>query len=251
MADPLELELKLEFDPADRERLESARPLKSAHGETHRLVSTYFDTPARDLLKAGYSLRVRRIGRRRVQTVKAAGDPSAGLFVRPEWERPVKGDAPLLDGESGPLVQEIGAKKLDRIEPIFVTDVKRTTFRIDLAGAKIELAIDDGEVRAGGRAEPIAEVELELRGGSLESGARLCPRRRRGARGGEGGTDHARPQWRRRRCVSRDRAGLHSPFPSQRGVAHPVRERGIASSGAGGAAPAAVRLLALQAAAHR
>jgi triphosphatase len=169
MADPIELELKLEFDPADRERLETAQPLKSADAETNRLVSTYFDTPAEDLRGAGYSLRVRRHGRQRIQTVKAARGSSAGLFARPEWERPVKGDRPLLDGESGPLVEEVGAGVLDRIEAVFVTDVKRTIRQLDRAGTNIELAIDDGEVRAGNHAEQLSELELELRGGSPQA----------------------------------------------------------------------------------
>ncbi len=166
MADRVELELKLEFEPADRQRLESAPPLEAMHGEAHRLVSTYFDTPARDLREAGYSLRVRRSGEQRVQTVKAAGGASAGLFVRAEWERPIEGDAPVLDGDSGPLAETVGARALGRIEAVFRTDVERTTFGVDTAGANLELAIDAGEVRAGRRAEPISELELELRGGA-------------------------------------------------------------------------------------
>lgn len=165
----LELELKLEFDPADRERLESALPLKAADVETSRLVSTYFDTPAEDLRDAGWSLRVRRQGRRRTQTLKAAGTPAAGMFARTEYERPVKGDRPQLDDESGPLALEVGAGLLDRIAPVFVTDVQRTVRRIDGAGANIELAVDDGEVRAGRRAERLSEVELELRGGAPQA----------------------------------------------------------------------------------
>ena len=40
MADPVELELKLEFEPADRQRLDAVPPLEAMHGEAHRLVST-------------------------------------------------------------------------------------------------------------------------------------------------------------------------------------------------------------------
>src|SRR6185436_16223480 len=122
---PLELELKLEFDPADRERLESTEPLKSADGETQRLLSTYFDTPAGDVREAGYSLRVRQQGRERIQTVKAVGGPAAGLFARQEWERPIRGDKPLLDGAEEPLAKAVGATMLGRIRPAFVTEVQR------------------------------------------------------------------------------------------------------------------------------
>lgn len=165
MADPQELELKLEFDPADRERLDTALP-EIADGETDRLVSTYFDTPAAELRAAGYSLRVRRQGRQRTQTVKAARGASAGLFERSEWERRIKSDKPLLDAEAGPLAEAVGAKALARIKPLFVTDVERATSRVDRADGAVELAIDEGEIRAGRRAERLSELELELGGGS-------------------------------------------------------------------------------------
>src|SRR5437868_7992867 len=149
MVDPRELELKLEFDPADRNRLDASELLKSGDAKTTRLVSTYFDTPAGELREAGYSLRVRRQGRQRTQTVKADRPSSAGLFERPEWERPIRGDQPLLDGEGGPLIEEVGAGVLDRIDAVFVTDVKRTIWQIESGGTAIELAIDVGEIRAG------------------------------------------------------------------------------------------------------
>src|SRR5260370_13958207 len=95
MADPLELELKLELDRGDRKRLRSINLLKSAHGETHRLVSTYFDTPARELRQAGFSLRVRRIGRKTVQNGKATGQPPPGLFSAPARVRPPREDRAL------------------------------------------------------------------------------------------------------------------------------------------------------------
>lgn len=166
MADPLELELKLEFDPADRKALESAGQIRSLKGRTEHLVSTYFDTPGRDLLEAGYSLRVRRNGRKRVQTVKSDGGPAAGLFARQEWEQPIHGDKPRLNGAGEPLALAVGAAALAHIRPLFVTDVGRTTHGIDHVDAAFDLAVDEGEVRANGRAEPISEIELELTRGS-------------------------------------------------------------------------------------
>lgn len=166
MTDPLEIELKLEFDAADRRRLGSAPALKGAAGQSRHLVSTYFDTPANDLLAAGYTLRVRRNGAARIQTVKASGVPSAGLFVRSEWECPLEDDRPRFDPACGPLAEVIGTPQLERIGPAFTTDMKRRILRIEHDGATIELAVDQGEVRAGDRVEPVCEVELELRDGS-------------------------------------------------------------------------------------
>ena len=165
-ADPVEIELKLDFEPADRTRLRAALAALQARGSTRHLVSTYFDTPERDIAKAGYVLRVRRDGRRRVQTVKAVASAAAGLFERAEWEHPLRGGRPCFDDRSGPLAHAVGAHALGRLEPLFLTDVHRTVFRIDAASAAIELALDEGECRADVRVAPICELELELRSGT-------------------------------------------------------------------------------------
>ena len=167
MAVMQEVELKLEFEPDDRPRLEAALAPKPAPRARH-LVTTYFDTPGRDLLKAGYTLRVRQSGKQHVQTVKQTGPAAAGLFDRAEWEQPLAGMQPRLDGRSGPIVRAVGAGKLARIKPAFITDVRRRTFRIAEADSDIEVAVDGGEIRAGELREPLSEIELEHRAGSIE-----------------------------------------------------------------------------------
>ncbi|GAA0316496.1 inorganic triphosphatase [Sphingomonas oligophenolica] len=166
MAHMLELELKLEFEPGDRPRLEAAIAPKPGARPRH-LVTTYFDTPSRDLLKAGYTLRVRQSGKRHVQTVKAVGAASAGLFERPEWEHPIAGEQPLFDARSGPIVRAMGARKLARLRPAFVTDVRRRTFRVAGADSDMEIAVDVGEIRSGELCEPLSEIEFEHRSGSI------------------------------------------------------------------------------------
>jgi inorganic triphosphatase YgiF len=42
------------------------------------------------------SLRVRRIGRRHIQTIKQESGESAALFTRNEWEHPIGGRQPDL-----------------------------------------------------------------------------------------------------------------------------------------------------------
>lgn len=166
MSDPVEVELKLEYDPADRDRLVASPLLGAARSEPKRLVATYFDTPDLQLDKAGYTLRIRKAGRRRTQTVKASSSRAAGLFVRGEWERPVKGDQPILDARAGPLGERIDAPTLARIASVFVTDVERHSGPIERPGGTlIEYAIDSGEVRAGARSMPLSEIELELKQG--------------------------------------------------------------------------------------
>src|SRR5581483_2236826 len=129
------------------------------------LVSTYFDTPDRALNRGKMALRVRKRGRRFVQTVKAeAGDDIA---ARGEWEDAIaEPDPDLAAPQSGARLQQIlnGAA----LEPLFTTTVRRTMARLaPLPGTLIEVAIDEGEIRAGDGAisEPIAELELELKSG--------------------------------------------------------------------------------------
>lgn len=159
-AGPVEIELKLEFDRADRARLLALLAAPAAGTKRH-LVSTYFDTPGRDIAHAGYTLRVRRDGRRNVQAVKSLAS-GAGLFARPEWEHSLRGDRPLFDQRSGPLIAMIGSHALESVAPEFVTDIRRSRFRIDSDEAAIEVAIDEGEVRGSGRTERLCEIELEL-----------------------------------------------------------------------------------------
>ncbi|ATE64565.1 CYTH and CHAD domain-containing protein [Rhizorhabdus dicambivorans] len=170
MDDPLEIELKLEFDPSDRERLLGCALLGVEGQSPKRLCATYFDTPDLKLDKAGYVLRIRKEGTRHVQTVKAASRQAAGLFVRGEWERKVGGGKPVLDDKAGPLTQLFDAATLEKIAPLFVTDVERLAGPIERKdGSLVEYAIDAGEVRAGARHQALSEIELELKQGSPET----------------------------------------------------------------------------------
>jgi inorganic triphosphatase YgiF len=167
MTDPTEIELKLEFDPASRERLNATEPLTGAEGRTEHLITTYFDTPDRQIWKAGYSVRIRRKGGKRIQTIKAMG--GAGLFARGEWEREVDGDTPVLDTAGNVPTLAIDPKVLGRTGEIFATDVLRTARTIDDGKARFECAIDEGEIRAGRHKLTLNEIELEMKDGSPRS----------------------------------------------------------------------------------
>src|SRR5262249_52086117 len=54
------------------------------------------------------------------------------------------------------------------LHPIFETVVQRTTRSIKIKDSEIELAIDDGEVRAGDERQDLREAEFELKAGSAE-----------------------------------------------------------------------------------
>ncbi len=163
----METEIKLAIAPRAAARLRTHPALAGAKGVTTRLHSAYFDTPAYELLRAGVALRLRRVGRRWVQTLKARADAGGMLSQRPEWEAVVLGGRPnltLLPPEAQALLPEGVA---GRIVPVFETVFRRTTWQVEREASRIEVALDRGEVRAAGRTMPIAEVELELKAGEL------------------------------------------------------------------------------------
>ena len=160
--EPIEIELKLEFQPDAGGVLRAAPELGDAgDGADRHLVATYFETPDGDLEKAGFSLRIRRDGRQHVQTLKAGGK-AAGLFVRPEWDRPVRGWTPVLDDPDSPFVTALDPAWRERISAAFTTDVRRNRRCIAFGDARVECAIDIGTVDTGVHQDALAEVELEL-----------------------------------------------------------------------------------------
>ncbi len=162
-----EIELKLAVPPKE---LEKAQRVLSAWSTKHRpaqrrLASVYYDTPSLDLQRRALTLRVRREGRRFIQTVKAEGLSGRDPLRRGEWEDPIEGEQPeLAASESGEQLPS--SLKPDQLRPIFSTVVRRSLQTIGpRPDTKIEVAADRGEIRANGSSEPISEVELELRQG--------------------------------------------------------------------------------------
>ncbi|MFN7344653.1 MAG: CYTH domain-containing protein, partial [Betaproteobacteria bacterium] len=82
-----EVELKLLVPPAQHARLQS-RLRAFGVPRVQMVDSVYFDTAARALARAGLALRLRRQGRRWLQTLKTGGGEAA-LATRDEWEVPV------------------------------------------------------------------------------------------------------------------------------------------------------------------
>lgn len=157
-----EIELKLEVAGKDADAIEASGLLVANH-ETIRQHSIYFDTPDHQLSKAGLSLRIRRSGERRIQTVKAVGTSAAGLFARSEWEIPVRDDTPTLNDATP--VQAVLGDTIKAISPAFEVEVQRRVWRMSESGATIELVLDRGNAIAGDRRSAICEIELELKQG--------------------------------------------------------------------------------------
>lgn len=165
-----EVELKLAVGEGDRAAIDKA--LRALPGvvkrrTAQRLVTTYFDTRDHALDAAGVSLRIRRKGRGRVQTIKS-GATGAGLFDRSESERAVTADAPVLtEDERAGLGETLGEKPPadDALLAVFVTNVKRTLYDATRGGSAIEVALDEAIVEADGRNAGFLELELELKAG--------------------------------------------------------------------------------------
>jgi inorganic triphosphatase YgiF len=169
MSPPREIELKLEVPADSLARLTRSSLIRAAGKKSYKpstLVSVYFDTDKLKLRNKGLSLRVRRAGRRHVQTIKQDAGASAALLVRNEWERDIAGTQPDLDAARDTALAPLLSKKLRRnLKPVFETRVRRTVYPIHSGESEIELTIDKGKVAAGRHSTPLCEVELELKRG--------------------------------------------------------------------------------------
>ena len=164
----METEIKLLLPPGARERLEADPVLADVAARTTHDLSTYFDTPELALRARGAILRIRDTPDGHVQTVKGPSRAD-GFASRHEWEVPVAShaiDRDALDREPDARAL-IGADR-DSLSPVFLTAVSRTTRWLVVEGAtEIEVAIDEGEVRAGEARAELCEIELELRAGPV------------------------------------------------------------------------------------
>ena len=167
----LEIELKAALAPEDLEAVRHHALLK-AHTEgraVSRLVRTrYYDTADRSLERAGISLRIRRNGKLWVHTIKQDREIAHALHRVRESDTPLPSCAPDLtriedDGLRADLEALVGGQAL---EQVFETDVRRTSRLLRDEDSLIDFAIDTGEIRSGGRALPVNELEFELKSGS-------------------------------------------------------------------------------------
>ncbi|MEO1531988.1 MAG: CHAD domain-containing protein [Pseudomonadota bacterium] len=161
-----EIELKLLVDAkgltALRRRIAAAAD--GAPPKVRQLATVYLDTAEGGLAAAGIALRLRREGRSWTQTVKAGRSMRAGLSETREIDTPSRGGRVDLAAIPDPAVRdavEAAAAGLP-LAPVFETPMRRSTWEVAIEGARIEVALDRGEIRADGRAEALDELELEL-----------------------------------------------------------------------------------------
>lgn len=163
----METELKLSLNEADLPRL-LTHPLLAQGASTQRLLNTYFDTPDLALQRRRMAVRERLAGDLWLLTVKTAGQSQKGLSRRQEWEGPTTPGALQFDTlvDDAALAADLMALR-PALRALFCTDFERQRWVVTHAGAKIEVALDQGRIHVLGTAlsEPLLELELELLSG--------------------------------------------------------------------------------------
>jgi inorganic triphosphatase YgiF len=216
MSSESEIELKFVVRKEARDAVQAEMTRRSASLERRRLAALYLDTSDRRLAREGIAWRLRREGRRWIQTLKSAGASSIERFEH-EVIRPGPSYDPAV--HAGTRVGDKLAKILRNAEADglevgvrFKTEVRRIARRIRTKGAVIEVAFDEGHLLADGARLRIREVEFELVSGSATGLLALAER------------------WRKRfglvydprsKAERGDRLAEGSPFPPLRKAAHP------------------------------
>jgi len=173
-----EIELKLRVDPQHlaRFRNSSAFAGAQASAKTQSLESVYYDTEDFALRRRGVTLRVRKQGKKYVQTLKIANEHAGSVFSRGEWDCGVPGALPDLSAiNDEEALRHLGIVSADQLKPVFASHIKRNIRLLNgstgqAADTLIEVAVDEGEIRsADGVGLPVAELELELKSGAPQA----------------------------------------------------------------------------------
>jgi triphosphatase len=172
-----EIELKLSIAPEGIAALKRHPLLAARRASTVNLHSAYFDTADLDLAGRGLTLRVRRQGRRHVQTVKSGSFGQIGLTSRGESEQAVASGEPEIaaiadEALRRQIAEIVGDRPLVRI---FASEIRRTRWQLeDGAGGEVEVALDIGRLSTGTTEVPVSEVEIELKRGQAGDLVRIA-----------------------------------------------------------------------------
>lgn len=187
---PTEVELKLLLPGADpqtiEQRLSRLPALARRPRRTQWLWNRYFDTAAQALRQQRSALRLRCVSDQPwpagdpdspppgdwIQTFKTAGVSQGGLSRRGEWETAVASGELARTALTGTPWDTLDAdgELFGQLQPCFDTRCRRTTWQIrQRDGSRIEVALDVGEIAAGGLRLPMLELELELQAGEPQA----------------------------------------------------------------------------------
>ena len=169
MAIETELKYRIE-DSFTVEKLFADPQILNAQREPFRRIqmqSIYYDTANGEASRRHWAMRLRMENEVPVATMKtpAVRSENSSLFTRSEWQT----EAPSFQ-EAIPRLIELGAPaELAEVtsnspleERCRVLFTRRSVVLTLEGGVRVDLCIDQGEIQAGGKTEPIQELELEL-----------------------------------------------------------------------------------------
>ena len=183
MSGQTEIELKFLVPQEARSAISAEMARKSATLERRTLAALYLDTEDRRLARAGIAWRVRREGRRWIQTLKAGGAGALERFehevIRPGPSHDAAAHAGTRTGDK--LIRILRDARNDGLEVgvRFQTEVRRIARRIRTRGAVVEVAFDEGRLLSAGARLRLREVEFELLSGSAVAMLALAERWRK------------------------------------------------------------------------
>lgn len=157
-----------EFELKFRADAEKITAIREKYGEftTIAMETAYYDTVNRDLSPLHWTLRRRYENGRAICTVKT---PAPG-GARGEWETEcgdIMAAVPELCKLGAPV--QLMALSIRGVEQVCGAKFTRLAKTLELKDCTVELALDRGCLMGGGRTEPLAEVEVELKNGSEEA----------------------------------------------------------------------------------
>jgi triphosphatase len=169
-----EIELKLQVPPGRRSAIDAAVAAGGRSVRT-RMRAAYHDTAGRALATAGLALRLRREGRRWVQTLKGStGD--AMVRLEHNVERGAGVAMPAIEpelhaGTAAGVALRACLAGADALRMVYATDLWRRARTVralapGLPPSRVELAFDRGRIDAGDASGAVCELELELVAGS-------------------------------------------------------------------------------------
>ncbi|MDB6001810.1 MAG: adenylate cyclase [Rhizobacter sp.] len=171
----VEVELKFCFPSERLAAIEAA--VSQGATPRMRMQAHYFDTADGRLASAHMALRLRKEGRRWVQTLKAGGDShiariehNVDVVAAPQGAVPVL-DVSRHDGTPAGdrLRAALQGRHAHEAQPplltIYSTDIWRRIRLVRVKGAVVELALDQGRINASDRHDTVRELEFELKSG--------------------------------------------------------------------------------------